>query len=96
MMFAMSVSLLNPHAILWIRLALLVRARSAMKVWTSPYLHISTILVSWIWFLSLAFAGKKVGDADTRGKILYMINKISALVIWAVAVYIAMKLFNLV
>ncbi len=57
---------------------------------------VATMAVSWIWFFALAFAGKMVGAVDTGGRILNVINKLSALVIWGVAVYIALKLFKLV
>lgn len=94
-MFAMSVSLLNPHAILdtigVIGTSSLGYAGADKLMFT-----VATMAVSWIWFFALAFAGKTVGAVDTGGRILNVINKLSALVIWGVAVYIALKLFKLV
>ncbi|MDR0270542.1 LysE family transporter [Paenibacillus sp.] len=94
-MFAMSVSLLNPHAILD-TIGVIGTSSLSYSGLDKFIFTFSTMVVSWIWFFGLAFVGKKVGDADTGGKILTAINKISALVIWGVAVYIALKLFNLV
>ncbi|MBE9916109.1 LysE family transporter [Paenibacillus donghaensis] len=94
-MFALSVSLLNPHAILD-TIGVIGTSSLSYSGMDKLLFTVSTIAVSWIWFFALAFAGKKVGDADTGGKILAAINKISALVIWGVAVYIALQLFHLV
>jgi len=55
----------------------------------------ATILVSWIWFFGLAVAGKSVGRIDSSGKIMLIINKLSAIIIWVVAAYIAYKLFQM-
>ncbi|MEH7136786.1 LysE family transporter, partial [Priestia megaterium] len=48
-----------------------------------------TISVSWIWFLFLAFAGKVIGKTDKNGKIMIWVNKVSACMIWGVALYMA-------
>ncbi|MCM3767709.1 LysE/ArgO family amino acid transporter [Neobacillus niacini] len=92
-MFAMSVSLLNPHAILdtigVIGTSSLGYTGSEKVVFT-----IACIVVSWLWFLGLAIAGKIVGNFDSEGKFLRMLNKVSAIIIWSVAVYIAIQLFN--
>ncbi|WP_339321646.1 LysE/ArgO family amino acid transporter [Paenibacillus sp. FSL W8-0194] len=94
-MFAMSVSLLNPHAILD---TIGVIGTSSLGYTGADKLMftVATMAVSWIWFFALAFAGKMVGAVDTGGRILNVINKLSALVIWGVAVYIALKLLKLV
>ncbi|KYD26029.1 hypothetical protein B4113_1339 [Geobacillus sp. B4113_201601] len=56
---------------------------------------IATISVSWIWFLCLAIVGRIVGNFDTKGTLLKMVNKLSALIIWGVAVYIAVQLYKM-
>jgi L-lysine exporter family protein LysE/ArgO len=53
------------------------------------------IVISWIWFLGLAIVGKVVGNFDTEGKLLKVLNKLSAIIIWAVALYIAIELYNM-
>ncbi|KYZ77839.1 lysine transporter LysE [Anaerosporomusa subterranea] len=91
--FAMSVSLFNPHAILdtigVIGTSSLNYAGSEKVAFTA-----ACIFVSWLWFLSLAVVGKIVGNFDSEGKILKRINKVSAIIIWTVAVYIAIQLYN--
>lgn len=92
-MFAMSVSLLNPHAILD-TIGVIGTSSLGYTGMNKLVFTVSTMAVSWIWFFALAYAGKKVGDADRGGRVLGIINKLSALVIWGVAVYIALKLFH--
>lgn len=93
-MFALSVSLLNPHAILdtigVIGTSSLSYTGAEKFVFT-----VACIIISWIWFFGLAIVGKVVGQFDTEGRFLKIINKISALIIWAVAVYIAIQLFSM-
>lgn len=65
-MFAMSVSLLNPHAILD---TIGVIGTSSLGYTGADKLMftVATMAVSWIWFFALAFAGKMVGAVDTYG-----------------------------
>ncbi|NEX78669.1 amino acid transporter [Bacillus thermocopriae] len=91
-LFAASVSLFNPHAIMdtigVIGASSLVY--SGIKKWI---FSIACILVSWVWFFSLAITGKKIGQIDTNGKLLKRINQISAFIIWSMAVYLGSQLF---
>lgn len=90
-LFAASVSLLNPHALL-----------DTIGVIGTNSLHyenelrwaftLTTIVVSWLWFLGLAAAGRLLGKFDARGKMIGWLNKISALVVWGVALYMAIQL----
>lgn len=93
-MFAMSVSLLNPHAILD---TIGVIGTSSLSYYDTEKIAftVSCIVVSWIWFLGLAIVGKSVGSFDKEGRFLRVINKISAIIIWAVAAYIAVQLVGL-
>ncbi|MFD6440293.1 LysE/ArgO family amino acid transporter [Peribacillus sp. NPDC060186] len=93
-MFAMSVSLLNPHAILD---TVGVIGTSSLSYTGTEKLTFTaaTILISWIWFFSLAIVGKKVGDIDTDGRLINVINKVSAIMIWIVALYIAFQLYKM-
>ncbi|PKR83756.1 LysE/ArgO family amino acid transporter [Heyndrickxia camelliae] len=91
--YAASVSLLNPHAIL-----------DTIGVIGTNSLHyhgidkwaftIATIFVSWIWFSGLAIAGKLLQRLDQTGKTLTILNKISALIIWGVAIYMGIELLK--
>jgi L-lysine exporter family protein LysE/ArgO len=91
-MFAMSVSLLNPHAILdtigVIGTSSLSYDGSEKVVFT-----IACIIISWLWFLGLAVVGRIIGNFDTKGTFLKLINKVSAIIIWTVAIYIAIQLY---
>ena len=92
-LFAASVSLLNPHAIL-----------DTIGVIGTNSLHYSgdarvaftlaTIIVSWLWFLGLAIAGRFFGKIDSSGKLMDLLNKGSAIIVWGVAIYMAFQLFG--
>jgi L-lysine exporter family protein LysE/ArgO len=88
--FAASVSLLNPHAILdtigVIGSSSLNYADDVRIVFT-----LTTIIVSWLWFIGLATAGRYFGKLDSTGKLMSLLNKVSAVVVWAVAVYMAIR-----
>lgn len=89
--FALSVSLLNPHAIL-----------DTIGVIGTSSLHYefpekwvftaSCILVSFLWFCGLAIGGRLLGRLDQSGRWLRWINRLSALIIWGMAVYLGQQL----
>ncbi|PFR19845.1 lysine transporter LysE [Bacillus cereus] len=84
--FATSVSLLNPHAIL--DTIGVIGTNSIQYVDGEKWAFtLSTIAVSWLWFISLALAGRMLGKVDSSGTIISMLNKISAVIIWGVALY---------
>ncbi|MCY7484650.1 MULTISPECIES: LysE/ArgO family amino acid transporter [Paenibacillus] len=92
-LFALSVSLLNPHAILdtigVIGTSSLSYTGNEKLVFTA-----ACVVVSWCWFFALAIAGKVVGKLDSNGRLIRNINKISAIIIWAVAIYILKQLIE--
>lgn len=91
-LFAASVSLLNPHAIL--DTIGVIGTNSLVYTGYDKWIFtIACVLISWIWFFSLAITGKKIGQIDTNGKLLKRINQISALIIWAMAIYMGSQLF---
>ncbi|RAL26763.1 LysE/ArgO family amino acid transporter [Thermoflavimicrobium daqui] len=86
-LFAASVSLLNPHAILdtiGVIGTSSINYIGADKIWFTA----STIIVSWLWFFGLAFTGRFIGKADSTDRFVRWINKISALIIWGTAIYL--------
>lgn len=92
-LFAASVSLLNPHAIMdtvGVIGPSSLRYQGEEKV----IFAVSCILVSWIWFLGLALIGRISGKLDKSGSFMLVLNKISALVMWGAAVYLGFSLFN--
>ncbi|MDR4887540.1 LysE/ArgO family amino acid transporter [Fredinandcohnia sp. QZ13] len=90
--FAASVSLLNPHAILD-TIGVIGTSSLVYSGYDKWIFTIACILISWMWFFSLAITGKKIGQIDTNGKLLKRMNQISALIIWVMAVYMGSQLF---
>ena len=90
-MFAASVSLLNPHAILD---TIGVIGTSSLQYADSSKLLFTTacILVSWLWFFALAFAGRWLGNIDSSGRLLELLGKFSAVFIWGAAIYLGYSL----
>ncbi len=86
--FAMSVSLLNPHAILdtigVIGTSSLAYAGEAKFTFT-----FACILNSWLWFFALAIVGRWVGSIARVRRIL---NKVSAVIMWLNAIYLVYNL----
>ncbi|WP_088040868.1 LysE/ArgO family amino acid transporter [Bacillus sp. EAC] len=92
-LFAASVSLLNPHAIL--DTIGIIGTNSLQYEGTEKIVFALTcITVSWIWFTSLAIAGRTIGKLDQTGKIMITINKISAIIIWSISVYLFYSLIQ--
>lgn len=86
-LFAASVSLLNPHAIMD---TVGVIGTSSLQYQGEEKIifAVTCITVSWIWFIGLSLAGRIIGKFDKSGKMLLILNKISALIMWAAAVYL--------
>ncbi|MGM9945277.1 MAG: LysE/ArgO family amino acid transporter [Lysinibacillus sp.] len=90
--FAMSVSLLNPHAILD---TVGVIGTNAVKYngqeqW---YFLYACIVVSWLWFFSLMLTGATLKKMHISPSMFSVFNKISALFIWGTALYLLAGLF---
>ncbi len=89
-LFAASVSLMNPHAILdtigVIGTNSLQYAGGEKWVFT-----VCVILVSWLWLFGLALTRRPSGQRDPNGQFITKLNKISACMIWSVAVYMGMQ-----
>ena len=91
MIFAASVSLLNPHAIL--DTIAIIGTNSVQYNTPSKIAYTgSCILVSWIWFYGLAVAGSKLRHLDKNNAWMKNINKIAAIIIWAIACYIGIQI----
>lgn len=91
--FAASVSLLNPHALLD---TIGVIGTNSLNYENEEKwaFTMATIIVSWLWFIGLAMAGRFLGRLDASGKLMQGLNKISALIVWAIAVYMAIQLIE--
>lgn len=84
--FTLSVSLLNPHAILdtigVIGSVSLIYEGANKVIFT-----LTCILVSWCWFHGLCVTGRMIRRLDTTGRFLDLLNKVSAIIIWITALY---------
>ncbi len=92
-LFAMSVSLLNPHAILD-TIGVIGTSSLSYEGNEKIIFTVSCIVVSCLWFIGLAIVGRTVGNFDTEGKLLKTINKVSAIIIWGVAIYLGLQLYD--
>jgi len=92
-LFAASVSLMNPHAIMDTIGVIGINSinYSGAEKWM---FMLSVILVSWIWFFGLAFVGRQVVKLDPRGNFTAKLNKISATIIWGLAIYMGLSLWR--
>ncbi|ODG93560.1 MULTISPECIES: LysE/ArgO family amino acid transporter [Bacillaceae] len=86
-LFAASVSLLNPHAILD-TIGVIGTNSLQYDGLEKVAFSVTCIAVSWIWFLSLAITGRTAGKLDQSGKFMLVLNKISAIIIWCIAIYL--------
>lgn len=87
--FGASVSLLNPHALID---TLIVIGGSAVMYtsWTDRIsFGVACVAVSWIWFLCLSVIGHMLGRAALRSSSLLVLNRVSAIMMWLSAIYLA-------
>jgi len=85
--FSASVSLLNPHAIMD-TIGVIGTSSLSYSGVEKVCFALACILVSWIWFFSLALAGRRMGKLDQSGKFMNYLNKISSLIMWGTAIYL--------
>ncbi|MEC0307109.1 LysE/ArgO family amino acid transporter [Paenibacillus lautus] len=89
--FAMSVSLLNPHAVLD-TMGVIGTSSLQYAGMDKVVFAVVCIAVSWLWFLGLGIAGRAAGRMDPSGTWLSTLNRISALIMWGTAVYLGVRL----
>ena len=91
-LFALSVSVLNPHALLD---TIGVIGTSAMKYSGQEQIifTFSCVAVSWIWFFGLAILGATLKKIQISSKLFLFFNKCSAIFIWGTALYLLISIF---
>ncbi|WP_408893008.1 LysE/ArgO family amino acid transporter [Paenibacillus taichungensis] len=89
--FAASVSLLNPHALLD-TVAVIGTSSLQYEGVARLYFAITAAVVSWVWFLGLAGAGRLVGRTDRTGRVSVFFNRLSAVVMVGMACMMLWKL----
>lgn len=89
-LFAASVSLLNPHAIMD---TIGVIGTSSLKYQGEEKVifAVTCILVSWLWFLGLALIGRISGKLDQSGRFMLVLNKLSAIIMWGASIYLVTR-----
>lgn len=90
LLFTISISLFNPHAIID---TVGVIGTSSLNYAGPDRLAFTgaTVTVSWLWFFGLSLAGRITGRLDRTGRVVSVINKVSALVMWSAAVFMLYK-----
>ncbi|RFU68148.1 amino acid transporter [Peribacillus saganii] len=89
---AASLSILNPHAIL--DTIGVIGTSSLQYSGTEKIIFSATcIIISWVWFAALALAGRLFGRIDSSGELMQLLNKISALIMWGIAIYLSKSIF---
>lgn len=89
-LFAVSVSLLNPHAILD---TIGVIGTSSLSYIDETRFAFTAACVfnSWLWFFALAVAGKLIGST---GSVRRVLNRVSAVIMWISAFYLVYNLIK--
>lgn len=93
--FTLSVSLLNPHAIID---SVGVIGTNSLRFTGNAKMAftIACIVVSCVWFFSLSVLGHTLHNLDKTGRCIFYLNKLSALIIWAVAVMIGWEVLLII
>lgn len=91
--FAISVSLLNPHAVLD-TMGVIGTSSLQYEGADKVIFTVICIAVSWLWFLGLGIAGRAAGRMDTTGRLLFALNRISAVIMWGTAAYLMLRLIQ--
>ncbi|MEB7658463.1 LysE/ArgO family amino acid transporter [Mammaliicoccus vitulinus] len=93
--FALSVSLLNPHAIMD-TIGVIGTSASVYTGTDKLLFSLSTIVVSWLWFILLAILGKLLGSVDKTGKYIILLNKFSSIIVIIVSLIIVKNIIDLI
>ncbi|MCL1631484.1 LysE family transporter [Sporolactobacillus sp. CPB3-1] len=93
MLFAASVSLLNPHAVLDTVGVIGTNALNydGNEKWAFA---IACICVSWIWFFGLAITGQLLGKTERLKQWMIYINKLSAVLVWMIGGYLLIQFLH--
>ncbi|PCF87820.1 LysE/ArgO family amino acid transporter [Staphylococcus intermedius] len=93
-LFALSVSLLNPHAIMD-TVGVIGTSAAVYVGYEKIIFMLATISVSWVWFILLAVLGRIIGTVDKSGQYIVILNKVSSMVIFIVGMIILKNIIEL-
>lgn len=91
-LFALSVSFLNPHALLD-TIGVIGTNAVIYSGHDQIFFMIACIVVSWLWFFSLTITGVCLKKMQIASSVFILFNKLSALFIWGTAIYLFVSLF---
>jgi L-lysine exporter family protein LysE/ArgO len=91
--YTLMISLLNPHAILD-TIGVIGTSSLSYLGYERLAFTAACLTVSWCWFFSLALIGRFVGLKDKSGRMIRYLNKFSALVMWAAALFLVKGLLG--
>ncbi len=92
LVFAASVSLLNPHAILDTVAVIGTNSLSYTALDAKLGYTLACVAVSWVWFFALATAGHVLGVASGGGvKLRRGLNIVSGIIMWGVALQLVLQ-----
>lgn len=89
--YTMMISILNPHAILD-TIGVIGTSSLQYAGYERTAFTVACVAISWTWFFLLAALGHFIGSKDPTGRLIGALNKLSAIVMWAAAVYLATTL----
>lgn len=90
-LFAASVSLLNPHAIID-TIGVIGSSSLAYGGVGQRFFTGGCLLNSWLWFFGLMFLGHRIGTLRQSDVILKWLNRLSAVIIWGCAILLGMSI----
>lgn len=91
--FAASVSLLNPHALID-TIGVIGTSSLNFAGYDRGMFTLGCIIISLCWFFGLSVAGHFLHKLDKSGGWLNRVNKLSALIIWGVGLYIGWQIVS--
>jgi L-lysine exporter family protein LysE/ArgO len=90
-LYTIMISVLNPHAILD-TIGVIGTSSMSYEGGEKVAFTAACVMVSWLWFFFLALLGRLIGSKDPTGKLVLVLNKLSAIVMWGAAVYLFKQL----
>lgn len=92
--FTVSVSLLNPHALID-TLVVIGGSALAYTAWTDRVAFgIASATVSWVWFIGLSIAGRVLGKAALKKSTFKVLNRVSAMMMLLSAIYLGYTMYT--
>lgn len=93
--FALSASLLNPHALL--DTIGVLGTGSLFYHGAERWAYtLACVCVSWLWFFFLAILGSVLKGIDKEGRVIRLLNRVSSIIIFVVAIYFGWMIVRMI